>query len=216
MSVLTDDNSRIEAARAGFVDAWQLITNNLPQGGWAEHDGLAIAATGLQLAPVNPVMATRAPENPEAALAYAREFYVERNVPWMLYAAGEAAEALAPAAKAAGMTPGDPDPALILDLAANDPPSSIPGLDIQVVEDDVVLREYTATASAGFGTPPETLAIWANPNLLHAPGLRFYLGFVNGKPVTTSALFARHGIGTVNMVSTVPEHRRRGLAEAIT
>ncbi len=212
----TGDQNIIDAARRGFVDAWRLMANTLPQGAWAEHDGLALAATGLQLASCNPVMATRAPVDPETALNRAREFYVRQGVPWMLYAAGDAADALAPAAQAAGMTPGDPDPALILELPATGPVASLPDLDIQIVRDEAGLREYTTTASAGFGTTPDTLAIWANPELIDIPGLAFYLGFVDDKPVTTSALFARHGIGTVNMVSTNPEYRRRGLAEAMT
>lgn len=211
-----DDQSRIEAARAGFVDAWRLMAEHLPHGAWKEHDGLALAATGLALASVNPVMALRAPADPEAALAVAREFYAEQNVPWMLYAAGDAAAALAPAAKAAGMTPDDPEPALILDLPANSAPDTLPELDIQVVRDEAGLRDYVAIASAAFGTTPDTLAIWANPDLLDTLGLTFYLGFLDGRPVTTSALFAQHGIATVNMVSTIPEYRRRGLAEAMT
>lgn len=216
MSSLTDDQSKIGAARAGFVDAWRLMADNLQHGAWAEHDGLAIAATGLELAPVNPVMAVRAPADPEAALAYARAFYAERGLPWMLYAADDAADALAPAAASAGLTPDDPEPALILDLPPAKAPLSIPGLDIQAGRDETTLRDFVATASTAFGTTPDSLTIWANPDLLDTLGLAFYLGFLDGKPVTTSALFAQHGIATVNMVSTLPDYRRRGLAEAMT
>lgn len=188
----------------------------LPHGAWAEHDGLAIAATGFPLASINPVMAVRAPAEPGAALAYARAFYAERGLPWMLYAADDAADALAPAAAAARLTSDDPEPALILDLPAANLSPSIPSLDVQTVRDAAGLRDYVATASAGFGTTPAPLAIWANPDLLDTPGLGFYLGYLDGKPVTTSCLFARHGIATVNMVSTLPNYRRRGLAEAMT
>jgi ribosomal protein S18 acetylase RimI-like enzyme len=114
------------------------------------------------------------------------------------------------------MKPGDPEPALILDLPAPNPPPPLPGLIIQTVRDATQLRDFVATASTGFGTTPDPLAIWANMDLLDTPGLAFYLGFVDGKPVTTSCLYAIHGIGTVNMVSTIPSYRRRGLAQAMT
>jgi len=206
----------VEAAQAGFVDAWKLMANLVPGGATSSFDGLALAATGLNISGCNTAMALCLPENPQAALEHAARFFGTRNLPWVLYAADAIAVALEPYALAAGLKHSYPEPGMFLlpDDVQRGP--DVPGLAIHVVEDSRSMDIYRATAALGFGGTEDGFAIWANPHLLDTPGLRYYLGLVDGEPVGTSCVYALHGIATINMVSTIESHRRRGIGEAMT
>lgn len=210
------DERLIEAARAGFVDAWRLMAGKLARGAVDEVDGLALAVTGLDIPFCNPAMAVRAPCDPVAALVHAREFYARHTVPWVVYAAGDAARALAPAARRLGMFKAASEPAMFLDPEAVRPAALPEGLEILTIHDERSMELYRNTAAQGFETTPESLAIWASPQLLDTPGLSYYLGLLDGQPVATSCIYVLHGIATVNMVSVIPSRRRRGLGEAMT
>ncbi len=51
---------------------------------------------------------------------------------------------------------------------------------------------------------------------LSAPGAEFYVGYVDGEPVASSALIATDGTAGVWNVGCLPSHRRRGIGEAMT
>ena len=206
----------ITAARQGFVDAWKLMAGNLPAGAATFVDGLAIATTGMMISGCNPAMAVAVPENPAATLDYARRFYESRNVPWTLYAAGDAADALAPHTETVGLKPAYVEPAMFLRREDARRPVAPPGFQIQLVWDEATMERYCRTAALGFETTPEGFEIWANTELIGTPGLHYYLGLQDGEPVATSCVYGLHGVATINMVSTIPAFRRRGLGEVMT
>lgn len=206
----------IQAARQGFIDAWRLMANALPEGAVDEYDGLALAATGLQFSGCNTVMAFRVPDDSADALQHAREFFADRQLPWVLFAAGNMADSLAPYAAAAGLRPSYPEPAMFLPPEAVRPPEPFPGFTIEVIDTPDALAIYRRTAASGFETDEQGFSIWASPALLGTPGLRFYLGRRDGEPVATSCVYALHGLATVNMVSVIPSQRRQGLGEQMT
>jgi ribosomal protein S18 acetylase RimI-like enzyme len=75
---------------------------------------------------------------------------------------------------------------------------------------------HARVAALGFEVPPDTFLQLMTPPLLAAPGVRCYVGEVDGQPVTTGlgvTLGSRVGIFNI---ATLPEHRRRGYAAAIT
>jgi ribosomal protein S18 acetylase RimI-like enzyme len=75
---------------------------------------------------------------------------------------------------------------------------------------------HARVAALGFEVPSDTFLQLMTPPLLAAPGVRCYVGEVDGQPVTTGlgvTLGSRVGIFNI---ATLPEHRRRGYAAAIT
>jgi len=75
---------------------------------------------------------------------------------------------------------------------------------------------HARVAALGFEVPSEMFLQLMTPPLLAAPGVRCYVGEVDGRPVTTGlgvTLGSRVGIFNI---ATLPEHRRRGYAAAIT
>ena len=205
----------IEAAHRGFVDAWSLMARISADGDADEFDGIAVSATGLSISGCNAAMAYRVPDDPQSALAAATQFYARLNLPWTLYASPAAATALEPFTQSSGLTRMAPEPAMFLKPQNARQPVRTPGFDIQAVRDATSMQVYRATAAQGFGIPEQGIAIWARPELLPEPGLLYYLGVLDGKPVATGCIYVLHGIGTVNMVSTVETHRRQGLGEQI-
>ena len=206
----------IEAARQGFVDAWRLMADTLPGGASTEHDGLALAATGLRLSGCNTAMAVGRPADPEAALQFAARFFGERDLPWVLFATGEAVDALVPHTAAAGLRISYSEPAMFLLPEDARRPVPVPGFSIEVVADEAAMDRYRQTAAAGFEMDALGFTIWANADLIDTAGLHFYLGLLDEQPVATSCVYALHGIATINMVSTVPAYRRRGIGELMT
>ncbi len=191
------------------------MARTLPDGRFGEVDGLALASTGVPLTGCNTAMVTRTPRDPDSALRDARQFFAELEMPWCLFAMDDTASAVALAAVRAGMQASIAEPAMFLDARDVVSHAIHPDLDIETVRDAETMRCYRDIAAQGFAGDPAGFGIWANPDLIATPGLFFYLGRVAGEPVATSCVYSLHGISTINMVTTMPEHRRRGYGEAM-
>jgi N-acetylglutamate synthase len=75
---------------------------------------------------------------------------------------------------------------------------------------------HAAVAAAGFQAPVEAFIGLMTPAMLERPGVRAYLGRVDGEPVATGVgVSLRNQVGIFN-VATLPGHRRRGYGAAIT
>ena len=65
---------------------------------------------------------------------------------------------------------------------------------------------------ACFGNPPEAGEV--GRAVLLVPEVRLYLASRMGEPAGTALLYSRNGIGYIDAVGTLPEHRRCGVASA--
>jgi GNAT superfamily N-acetyltransferase len=179
-----------------------------------EGDGLLlIAAEGLPWLTIAAM--TRMPADPAATLRRAQAFFAERGLAWGLTAAGDVAEAVAPAAEAIGLTPGERMPGMLLTPLAGQVPA-VPGLTFREVRDAAALDTFNATSGAGFGGEEHLYRRLYQPQMLGRPGSTLYLGYLDGEPVATAVRITSHGIAGIGGVSTVPAARRRGIGEAIT
>ncbi len=94
----------------------------------------------------------------------------------------------------------------------------IDGLEIILVDDESLLRQWIHVASIGFGVPAEAEDIWFdffNYAACSSP-FQTYLALLNGHPVGTSQLFTSAGVAGIYNVTTLPEVRGRGIGAAIT
>ena len=64
-----------------------------------------------------------------------------------------------------------------------------------------------------FGSPPEAGEV--GRAVLLVPEVRLYLARRRGEPAGTALLYSRNGIGYIDAVGTLPEHRRCGVASAV-
>ena len=113
----------------------------------------------------------------------------------------------------------DGTPGMAIDLQALPESASIPqGLEIRIVEDETSMRAWAHVFTLGYGMPPD----WENMifDVWFRLGLDFpvrnYLGYLDGKPVSTSTVFYGAGVAGIYDVATLPEARGRGLGSALT
>jgi ribosomal protein S18 acetylase RimI-like enzyme len=88
--------------------------------------------------------------------------------------------------------------------------------EIRVVDDVAGIRDHVVAVAAGFGFPEEIAGQVVTQALLGRPGIRVYVGYVDGRPVTTGLGFRTGSTMGVYNIATVPSHRRRGYGEAMT
>lgn len=92
-------------------------------------------------------------------------------------------------------------------------------LNITEVKDDATLKTCCRIAQVGFGAPDSSLPAlveWFTKDIELKQPVRFYLGSLNGKPVSTSMVFFAEGVAGLYFVATLPEARNRGIGFAIT
>ena len=91
---------------------------------------------------------------------------------------------------------------------------------IEPVEDAATLTAWSRVLCDSFGAPPPFGEAFVD--LASAIGLgsrspfRHFLARVNGQPAATCSLFLGAGVAGIYDVSTMPEHRRRGIGASIT
>jgi ribosomal protein S18 acetylase RimI-like enzyme len=179
-----------------------------------ERDGLLLIAAEDQPW-ITAATVMRMPVDPAAVLDRAQSFFAKRRLAWRLTAAGEVADAIAPAAESIGLAPGETMPGMALTPLAGEVPA-VPGLMIREVRDATELEHFNVTSASGFGDAAELFRRLYPAHLLGRPGPTLYLGYLDGGPVATAVRITSHGIAGVGGVSTIPAARRRGIGEAIT
>ena len=119
-------------------------------------------------------------------------------------------------ATARGMKPEEHIPLMVLedprDLATNAATDALLIRELRPPEASVHAR----LAAAGFEAPAEPFLQLMTPSILAAPGVRCYLGEVDGEPVTTAVGLALGSFVGIFNVATPPAYRRRGYGAAVT
>jgi ribosomal protein S18 acetylase RimI-like enzyme len=110
-------------------------------------------------------------------------------------------------------------PGMAIDLLEmNETMQRADGLEIRIAGDAESMRSWAKVFTKGYSLPPSWEAIafdvWMQLGL-DLP-MRNYLGYLNGKPVSTSSVFYGGGVAGIYCVSTLPEARGKGIGAAIT
>jgi hypothetical protein len=109
---------------------------------------------------------------------------------------------------------------MAIDLQAMNESEPVPeGLEIIEVKDNKTLKTWCHIASVGFGIPeqaePAIVKLFQTDIEYRQPE-KFYLGILDGKPVSTSMFYLGEGVVGIYFVATVPEGRNKGAAFAVT
>jgi ribosomal protein S18 acetylase RimI-like enzyme len=110
-------------------------------------------------------------------------------------------------------------PGMAVDLhELNDAIQAANGFEIRSVDDGESLRAWAKVFVNGYGLPSAwesvTFDLWMQLGFDFP--IRNYLGYLNGKPVSTSTVFYGGGAAGVYCVATLPEARGQGLGAAIS
>lgn len=95
------------------------------------------------------------------------------------------------------------------------PLRQLPALEVRPVTDTRTRNAFAEIMSLAFEIPHSVCAAVYGSELAWMGGFRGYVGFANGKPVTTAAAMITGDVIGLYSVATLQEHRRAGYAEAI-
>jgi ribosomal protein S18 acetylase RimI-like enzyme len=148
-------------------------------------------------------------------------FFGQRGLPFTWWSLpGRDSADLGTALVARGLVRETESPGMALDLSRPlDPPPVPAGLKIAPLDGTSEMEVYGQTLNAGDFQAPEAVARHI-PRIL-APDrgdsrFKFFMGWLDGRPVATSLLFAEAGVAGIYGVATVPDARRRGIGAALT
>jgi hypothetical protein len=209
------DANLVESLREGA--RWQ-------RGAQLQEDGGVLLARGSTSFPVglsNGVMRLDPALPPREVLARAREFFAADGRSFTLWVRGEPdadVEALALEQKLLRLSE-VPTPWMVLRRRLPEPPLPA-GVTLALARDAADIADVVAVSQqawAPVGLPPaETASLLARPERLLAPHLAWALAREGGRPVATAMTLNAYGVAGIYWVGTVPDARRRGLAEIVT
>jgi ribosomal protein S18 acetylase RimI-like enzyme len=109
-------------------------------------------------------------------------------------------------------------PGMAVDLNTLPESKQVDGLEIRAVDDEETLHAWAHVFTLGYELPPawEGMIWYAWSKLGLQFPMRNYLGFLEGKPVSTSTMFLGGGAAGIYDVATLPEARSKGLGAALT
>lgn len=215
------DLARLE--HENFISALMAVSAQIEGGVFRRGDGIAVILTGSPLRLFNQVLVDTDDEAPSVeAIAAAVALARERGDPFVVSLRDGTDDGLVGLVTELGLVPMRDGP--FMPGMALYPPSGPGSADrtatdehrIQLVEDVAGIEDHVATVASGFELSEEIARQVVTPALLERPEARVYVGYAEGRPVTTG-LGYRTGdtIGVYN-IATVPSHRRRGYGEAMT
>jgi GNAT superfamily N-acetyltransferase len=204
-----------DAAAGALIDAWEHLVAEIPDGWSRRRSGILAAVTGVVVPTLNGVWVAR-DDAESGTIADLLDEVAASGLPHCLQSRPGAAQQADALAGERGMRRDE-----IIPLMALERPSSLPsapalnGLVIRTLEPHEAGLHATVAAD-GFEAPAEPFLQLMTPSLLAAPGVRCYVGEVDGEPVTTGLGVT---IGTsvgIFSIATPPAHRRRGYGAAVT
>jgi len=201
--------------------AYQMTYARLPGGESGADGGVTWYRSGLPDEFFNGILCTDLPrESLEDHICAALEPFQQRNLPMRWYIGPSSQPAgLEAGLKRCGLSFSWNGPALaaaLEDLRA--PEESPQGLVCERVENQEKLTEWIElwVSPASPHVQQRLKWVYTVSELGKSLDVRLYLGRVNGRAVSTAAVFWGSRAAAVKHVSTLPDYRRRGIASALT
>ena len=108
----------------------------------------------------------------------------------------------------------------IKEAASSQYQPNVTEVDIELVEDEAALREFGVRTYEGFEAPGAIRESGPlgmhHPSTLNDPRMRYFVGRVDGRVVTSSIAYIGDDIVGIYGVSTLPKFRKRGYGKAVT
>ena len=203
-------------AAAALLEVWGHLLTGVPEGWTRAKSGCRAAVTGVAIPTLNGVWCG-SEDFDEEAVSSLLDQVVSTGLPYCLQVRPTGADHAADLAAAYDLTRDDHDiPLMVLDdsglLGAAEGHDGLAIRELSPAEADVHAR----VAAEGFGAPLELFRQLMTPSMLAVPGVRCYLGEVEGQPVTTGLGVTLGSYVAIFNIATPAVHRRRGYGAAIT
>jgi GNAT superfamily N-acetyltransferase len=201
----------IRRCHLNSVESYRAFARSISGARHRERDSLFLCDTGDPNPLGNVAWVVRPPSNADATISEVRDFFAASGVRWILLALPEVADALAGAARRAGLVREGVFPGMLLDPIPLRMVEGSSPLEVRPVRTEEELHAFDVGEARAYGVsqfPPE-------PRLLKVENITMFVGFLDGAPVSVAALVRSHGIAGIVAVGTVPEARGRGFARRV-
>jgi GNAT superfamily N-acetyltransferase len=208
------DEEILARADANYFSAMSTFIGGAERGEVRSRDGVLIAHSGTQIAAFNVAFVARPPSDPDVSISDAIAFFDERGAPFILRVREGVDPESERAARECGLRYTDTVPGMVI----RDPKPAAKPADIRVrmIDDESSLADHRSVVADAFEMPATLAEYFLTMRLFVTPDVVGYVGYVDGRPVATSALFMTHRVAGVYNVATRREYRKRGLGEAMT
>jgi N-acetylglutamate synthase len=198
-----------------FSRSFERFISAVPDG-WCVRDGGVLGAFAHSNVPTLNGVWQQDPEADMRAVAAMLDRVAAEGHPYCLQVRADQTGELDAVANDHGMTLVDEIQLMVLrhpsELASE---RSIPELKVRRLQPQEALTHATV-AAAGFEAPLESFAELVTPGMVSLVGLRWYVGEVDGDPVTTGlGMSIGDHVGVFN-IATPPAYRGNGYGEAVT
>lgn len=228
MSAINLDLSPASMARAiqdNLVACFRMLAG--PLGAVRDEDGITAITTGIPLSPFNGVYRAEFPVDVspverrtrmDAALTYLEG----TGAPYSWYVMpSSSSRDVTKFLTARGFHRTAASPGMAVDLHALHEDIPVPeGFAVESVRDAAALRAWIHTSDTGFGLPDTfddlMYAALRTLELNDTVTAQLYLGRVAGDPVATSFSVEAAGVVGLYTITTLPEHRGKGIGAAMT
>lgn len=204
-----------DTVASALATTWEHLISAIPAG-WIRREGGVIAAvSGVPVPTMNGVWAEQVAPDPRLVTELLDRI-TDEGLPYCLQLRPGAPAQLASLAAGRGMVSDEDVPLMVMEGADRLGPVREAGqLAIrQLAPSESAL--HATVASRGFEAPEEVFLRLMTPAVLDIPGVRCYVGEIDGKAVTTGVGVTLGSFVGVFNIATPAEHRGRGFGAAVT
>ena len=212
---MTDDEL-IVRTDANYFAVWPLLCSLGDGGGEViQRSGLTITDSGTPLTQFNNIFVTRPLRDPLEKLRGAVALFDDRRRPFVVRIREGLDSAADRACEELGLVEGDVTPGMAL-ADMTKPGTRVDGLTILTATSRETFLHHLDMIVGAFGVPRQFAEALLTDRFLHVPDAELYVGYLDHRPVASSALFVTGRTAGVYNVATLPEVRGRGIGEAMT
>ncbi|HEU0235405.1 MAG TPA: GNAT family N-acetyltransferase [Candidatus Limnocylindrales bacterium] len=212
-----DDAELAAREHDNFIAAIGMIARFRPNGIVRHEGGVALLASGVAMRLFNQVLVEDGTATPDA-VADAVATMRAGSFRYLVHLRDGVDDAFVPLLAELGLVEPDPDdamPGMALEPITDGAPTP-PELDVRHIDDAAGFDDHIRMAALGFGLDEALIRSFLDLRQLDEPGVRSYVGYVDGEPVATGVgIVTGRTIGVYN-IATIESARRRGYGAAMT
>jgi ribosomal protein S18 acetylase RimI-like enzyme len=208
------------AIEESFVDLFSTLCTASPDAVLRHEEEMTIYSSGYPNSLLNGVLAPKfTRESMAGQTERALSFFIEKRLPMTFFVGPSSTpESLDNHLLKRGLEPGWSRPGMAIDLDSVCRRPLPKGLEICEVDGYTPLQVCASAFARGFVVGDDVIG-WVRDLVLgygFGAKRRWLVGFLNGKPVSTSLLAIHKGIAGIYCVATLQEARGRGIGTALT
>ena len=192
-----------------------LLMSNSVLGEFLDSYNIGMVSTGVPNKLYNIVFVKRKASKPEKVVRKWEQFFESRGLPFHVLFSPGLEGGYAPLLKERGYEEIDPEAVMTLSDLVVKSEEGTPLVIKRVVTPEELVH-FQETVAAGFSFPNKVGPLLITERVCALPDTELFIGYVNGKPASTSMLIKTGPIAGIYWVATLDKYRRHGFGAAMT